>query len=280
MYVKGKLRFAAALILWLSIGVSFGTFGVFAGAKKEAPGERVVKIGIVGDAADQWKPVIAKLAAEGIKIELVEFTEYVQPNRALQDGEIDLNSFQHYAYLNNEINTKGYTLTPIGETLLAPLGLYSQKIKSVSEIKSGDKIALPNDVVNGGRSFRVLEKAGLIAIPESAGPTPSKFDITENPLNLEFVEVEAAQTPRLLPDVTAAFINGGHAVNAGLNPERDSIALEKQSGGSQNPYINIIAARTDRKDDPVFKRVVDEYHTDAVKEVLQTVYKGAFIPAW
>jgi D-methionine transport system substrate-binding protein len=280
MSLKKKLRFAAALTLWLSIGVSFGTFDVFASAKKEAPDEKVVKIGIVGDAADQWKPVIAQLAGEGIRIELVEFTEYVLPNRALQDGEIDLNSFQHYAYLNNEIKTKGYTLTPIGETLLAPLGLYSQKIKSVSEIKEGDKIALPNDVVNGGRSYRVLEKAGLIKIPESAGPTPSKLDITENPLKLDFVEVEAAQTPRLLPDVTAAFINGGHAVNAGLNPERDSIALEKQSGGSQNPYINIIAVRTDRKDDPVFKRIVDAYHSDAVKEVLQTVYKGAFIPAW
>ncbi|MDR0684024.1 MAG: MetQ/NlpA family ABC transporter substrate-binding protein [Spirochaetaceae bacterium] len=280
MFLKKKVQFTIGLILWLSVSVSFGAFSVFAAAKKEAPGERVVKIGIVGDAADQWKPVIAKLAAEGVNIELVEFTEYVQPNRALQDGEIDLNSFQHYAYLENEIKTKGYTLTPIGETLLAPLGLYSQKIKSVSEIKNGDKIALPNDVVNGGRSYRVLEKAGLIKIPESAGPTPSKLDITENPLNLEFIEVEAAQTPRLLPDVTAAFINGGHAVNAGLNPERDSIALEKQSGGSRNPYINIIAVRTDRKDDPVFRRIVDEYHTDAVKQVFQTVYKGAFIPAW
>jgi D-methionine transport system substrate-binding protein len=278
MFAKKKI--AIGLILWFSITVSFGSFSVFASGKKEAAAERVVKIGIVGDAEDQWKPVIAKLAAEGIKIELVEFTEYVQPNRALQDGEIDLNSFQHYAYLNNEIKTKGYTLTAIGETLLAPLGLYSQKIKSVSEIKAGDKIALPNDVVNGGRSFRVLEKAGLIKIPESAGPTPSKLDITENPLNLEFVEVEAAQTPRVLPDVTAAFINGGHAVNAGLNPERDSIALEKQDGGGQNPYINVIAARTDRKDDPVFKRIVNEYRTDAVKEVLQTVYKGAFTPAW
>ncbi|AEF80694.1 MetQ/NlpA family ABC transporter substrate-binding protein [Leadbettera azotonutricia] len=278
MFAKKKI--AIGLILWFSITVSFGSFSVFASGKKEAAAERVVKIGIVGDAADQWKPVIAKLAAEGIKIELVEFTEYVQPNRALQDGEIDLNSFQHYAYLNNEIKTKGYSLTAIGETLLAPLGLYSQKIKSVGEIKAGDKIALPNDVVNGGRSFRVLEKAGLIKIPESAGPTPSKLDITENPLNLEFVEVEAAQTPRVLPDVTAAFINGGHAVNAGLNPERDSIALEKQDGGGQNPYINVIAARTDRKDDPVFKRIVNEYRTDAVKEVLQTVYKGAFTPAW
>ena len=135
MSSKKKGRVIAGLILWLSVSVSFGSFSVFAAAKKEAPGERVVKIGIVGDAADQWKPVITKLAAEGVKIELVEFTEYVQPNRALQDGEIDLNSFQHYAYFDNEIKTKGNTLTPIGETLLAPLGLFSQKIKSVSEIR-------------------------------------------------------------------------------------------------------------------------------------------------
>ncbi|MDR1986246.1 MAG: MetQ/NlpA family ABC transporter substrate-binding protein [Treponema sp.] len=242
--------------------------------------ETVVKIGVVGEYNDQWNPVIEALAKEGVRIELVRFSEYVQPNRALEDGEIDLNAFQHYAYLNNEIKTKGYRLSPIGETLLAPLGLYSRKIQSVAEIKDRDKIAIPNDAVNGGRALRVLEKAGLLTIPESAGPTPTLGDITANPWNIQFVEVEAAQTPRLLDDVTASVINGGHAVDAGLNPEQDSLALERQSGGSQNPYINIIAARTADKDKPLYKKIVDTFHTDAVRQVIHVTYKGAFIPAF
>jgi D-methionine transport system substrate-binding protein len=254
---------------------------VFAGGKKETlPGTTRVRIGIVGEAREQWKPVIAKLAPEGILIEIVDFSDYVTPNRALEDGEIELNSFQHYAFLNNEIATKGYHLTPIGETLIAPLGLYSTKIKSVAELKNRDKIAIPNDVVNGGRALRVLEVAGLITIPVSAGPTPNLSDITSNRLNLEFVEVEAAQTPRLLQDVTASIINGGHAVDFGFNPERDSIALERQIAGSTNPYINVIAARTADKDNPVYKRIVDAYHTPEVKEVFETVYKGAYLAVW
>jgi D-methionine transport system substrate-binding protein len=259
---------------------------VFAGGDKDkasketAPKEKVVKVGVVGENNEQWTPIIEQLKKEGIRLELVKFSEYVLPNRALEDGELDLNAFQHYAYLNNEIKTKGYHLSPIGETLLAPLGLYSKKVTSVKDIKAGDKIAIPNDLVNEGRALRVIEKAGLITIPESAGPTPALTDITAYPLKLQFIEVEAAQTPRLLPDVAASVINGGHAVDAGLNPERDSIALERQSGGSQNPYINIIAARTADKDNAVYKRVVELYHTDIVKNIIQTAYKGAYITAW
>jgi D-methionine transport system substrate-binding protein len=269
-----KKLFIFALIL--GIGAT-----LFAGGGKQAAAvEKVVKIGVVGENNEVWTPVIEALKKEGVRVELVKFSEYVLPNRALEDGEIDLNAFQHYAYLNNEINTKGYKLSPIGETLLAPLGLYSRKVKSVSEIKAGDKIAIPNDLVNEGRALRVLEKAGLITIPEAAGPTPFLTDITDNPLKLEFIEVEAAQTPRLLPDVAASIINGGHAVDAGLNPERDSIALERQTEGAQNPYINIIAARTADKDNPLYLRIVQEYHTDAVRNVIQTEYKGAYIPAF
>jgi D-methionine transport system substrate-binding protein len=257
-----------------------GTLAFAGGAKQEAAKETVVKIGVVGENNEQWAPIIEQLGKEGVRIELVKFSEYVLPNRALEDGELDLNAFQHYAYLNNEVKTKNYHLSPIGETLLAPLGLYSKKVKSVSEIKAGDKIAIPNDLVNEGRALRVIEKAGLIKIPESAGPTPALTDISDNPLKLQFVEVEAAQTPRLLPDVAASVINGGHAVDAGLNPERDSIALERQSGGSQNPYINLIAARTADINNPVYKRIVEVYHTDVVKSIIQTAYKGAYITAW
>lgn len=246
-------------------------------AKEEAV---TVKLGVVGENNEQWEPVIAALAKENIKLELVKFTDYTLPNQALADGEIDLNAFQHYAFLNNEVKDKGLELTAIGETIIAPLGLYSKKVKSVSELKEGDKIAIPNDATNGGRSLKVLEAAGLIKVRPEAGYVPTVNDIVENPKKLEFYEVEAAQTSGLLPDVAAAIINGGHAVDAGLYPQTDAIYLETVSEGSDNPYINIIVARTADKDKDVYKKIVDTFRTDEVAEVIQTAYKGAYLPAW
>ena len=239
-----------------------------------------IKIGVVGENNEQWEPVKAALAKENITLELVKFADYSLPNQALADGEIDLNAFQHYAFLNNEIKTKGLKLTAIGESIIAPLGLYSKKIKSVSELKEGDKIAIPNDATNGGRSLKVLESAGLIKVNPDAGYVPTLKDITENPLKLEFYEVEAAQTSSLLPDVAAAIINGGHAVDAGYFPQTDAIYLETVVQGSDNPYINIIVARTDDKNKELYKKVVDLFRTDEVAEVIKTVYKGAYIPTW
>lgn len=240
----------------------------------------VVKLGVVGENNEQWEPVIEALAKENITLELVKFADYSLPNQALADGEIDLNAFQHYAYLNNEIKDKGLDLTVIGETIIAPLGLYSTKIKNISELKDGDLIAIPSDATNGGRSLKVLEAAGLIKVDPAAGYTPVLSDITENPLNLKFVEVEAANTPSLLPDVAAAIINGGHAVDNGLFPQQDAIYLETVQEGSDNPYINIIVARTADKDNEIYKKVVDEYRTDAVAKVIEEAYKGAYIPTW
>lgn len=239
-----------------------------------------IKLGVVGENNEQWKPVIEALAKENITLELVKFSDYTLPNQALADGEIDLNSFQHYAFLESEVKDKGLKVTAIGETIIAPLGLYSKKIKSISELKEGDKIAIPNDATNGGRSLKVLESAGLIKVNPDAGYVPTVNDIAENPLKLEFYEVGAAQTSGLLPDVAAAIINGGHAVDAGLNPEKDAIYLETVTEGSGNPYINIIAARTADKGNDLYKKVVVAFRTDEVAEVIRTTYKGAYTPAW
>jgi D-methionine transport system substrate-binding protein len=239
-----------------------------------------IKLGVVGENNEQWNPVIAALAKENITLELVKFADYSLPNQALADGEIDLNAFQHYAFLNNEVKDKGLELTAIGETIIAPLGLYSKKIKGVSELKEGDKIAIPNDATNGGRSLKVLESAGLIKVNPDAGFVPTLTDITENPLKLEFYEVEAAQTSSLLPDVAAAIINGGHAVDAGYLPQTDAIYLETVAQGSDNPYINIVVARTADKDKELYKKVLDLFRTDEVAEVIKTAYKGAYIPTW
>ncbi|NLK74062.1 MAG: MetQ/NlpA family ABC transporter substrate-binding protein [Clostridiales bacterium] len=250
----------------------------------EKPGNSVnsvnIKIGVVGENNEQWKPVINTLAKEGINIELVKFADYSLPNQALADREIDLNAFQHYAYLNNEIADKGLKLSVIGETIIAPLGLYSKKVNDVSEIEKDATIAIPSDATNGGRALKVLEAAGLITVDPEVGYTPTITDIIDNPLNIQFYEVEAANTPSLLADVTAAIINGGHAVDNGLNPQRDSIYLEEVSEDSENPYINIIVARTEDKDNEHYQRVVEAFRTEEVAQVIEEAYQGAYIPTW
>jgi len=255
---------------------------VFAGGGKEA-GEgkgTVIKVGLVGEHNEQWEHIVTMLAKEGINLQLVKFADYTIPNQALADGEIDLNAFQHYAFLNNQIREKGYKLSPIGDTIIAPLGLYSVKIKSIRELKNGDKIAIPSDPTNGGRSLKVLETAGLIKVDPKAGYVPEVADIIENRLNIQFIQVEASQTAGLLPDVAVAIINGGHATDHGLNPTKDSIYLETQSVGSNNPYVNIIVARTAEKDNPVYKKVVDAYHSAEVRKIIETVFNGIYVPAW
>ncbi|MDR3243392.1 MAG: MetQ/NlpA family ABC transporter substrate-binding protein [Elusimicrobiota bacterium] len=264
----------------LSLSVIFFTATIFSSCAKKKSNEVIVKIGVNGDMHPQWAKITEIVAKKGIKIELVKFGDYVQPNAALNSGEIDLNAFQHYAYLNNEIKTKGYKIVPIAKTIIAPIGLYSKKIKDVKELKKGDSIAIPNDVVNGGRALLVLQTGGVIKISPTGGALPNKSDIISNPLNIKLIEVEAAQTPRLLDDVTAAFINGGHAVDAGINPARDSLLLERQIEGQENPYINIIAAREADKDNPVYKEIIAVYHSPEVKEVILKEFKGAYQPAW
>lgn len=249
-------------------------------SKTDKGEEVVIKLGVVGENNEQWDPVIEKLAEDNIKLELIKFADYSLPNRALNDGEIDLNAFQHYAYLNKDVESNGYKIEAIGETLVAPLGVFSNKIKDLSELKDGDTIAIPNDATNGGRALKVLEAAGVIKVDPAAGYTPTLNDITENPKNIKFEEVEAANTASLLPDVAAALINGGHAIDNGLNPKTDSIYLEKVEGGSENPYINVIVARTEDKDNENYKKVVEYFRTPEVAQKIEEVYKGAYLPTW
>ena len=289
---KRVLALGAAAVLALSLtacGSSQKTETTAAAADTTAAGSEAaadtsdmpeITLVMAGENNEQWQPVIDKLAEENIDLELVKFADYPLPNRALNDGEIDLNSFQHIAYFEDDCKNNGYDLSIIGETIMAPLGLYSNKIKDVSEIKDGDIIAIPNDATNGGRALKLLESAGLIKVDPAAGYTPTKKDITENPLNLDIKEVEAANTASLLPDVAAAVINGGHAVDNGLNPKEDAIFLESVEEGSDNPYVNIIVARTADKDNELYKKVVDYFRTPEVAKVIEDTYKGAYIPTW
>ncbi len=240
-----------------------------------------VKIGVVGENNEYWQPIIDRLAAEGVKAELVRFSTYPLPNRALEDGEIDLNAFQTGAFLKTESEENGYHLKAIGTTLIAPLGLYSKKIQKITEIKDGDTITVPSDPITTGRALRLLENAGYLKLREEAGYLPGQSDIIENPKNLKFYWVDAANSYGTLDDVTAAFINGGYAVDRGLTPDKDAIYIENTEGwGLENPFVNVIATRESDQNNELFLHIVDLYHTKEVADIIRTTYKGAFIPAF
>ena len=240
-----------------------------------------VKIGHVGESDRAiWKPVQEKLSKEGINVELVSFADYSIPNQALNDGDIDLNAFQHHAYFYNETNTKGYDLAIIGTTYISAMNIYSQKITNVSEVKRGDKVAIPNDPSNGGRALKVLQAAGLIKLKDNAPDNPEVSDIAENPLNIEIVEVEAGSIYSLLPDVACAVINCNYALDFGLNPGTDFIFQDNPRINDNNMYVCLIASRTEDKDNEIYKKIADAYHSPEVEKVYAEEFKGAYLPAW
>lgn len=240
--------------------------------------EDTVRLGVVGEDNDVWEFVADKLEDQGVTLEIVAFSDYSQPNRALADGEIDLNSFQHRIFLENFNEEFGTNIVPIADTNIAPLGIYSEKISNVSEIGQGDQISIPNDVTNGGRALILLQSAGLIDVDPDAGITPTTDDITNNPLDLEIVELDASQTARSLGDVTAAIINSGMAVDAGFVPTEDAIFLEPVDENSE-PYVNIIAAN-EGDDREVFDVIIDAYQAEDTLEVIEETSKGSSIPVW
>lgn len=239
----------------------------------------VVTVGVVGANNDQWDTVNELLEKDNIQVKIVEFAEYKLPNDALNAGEIDLNAFQHKAYLNNEIDQYGYDITVLGDTIIAPLSFYSEKITDISELKEGDKIAVPNDPTNEGRCFKILEAQGVLSVDPEAGYMPELKDITDNPLNLEFVEVGAENTASLLPDVAGAFINGAHASDHGLTPD-DAVCTETVEPGSDNPYINIIACRTADLQNETYLKVLSAYQSAETAQAIQDIYHGLYIPAF
>jgi D-methionine transport system substrate-binding protein len=238
-----------------------------------------VKLGVVGSNNEVWESVQERLKKENIKLEIVEFSDYTQPNAALAEKEIDLNSFQHQFFLDNYNVEHQTDLVSIGNTVSAPLGIYSSKLKEVKEIKKDSEIAIPNDPTNGGRALLLLQTAGLIKVDPAKKQLPTVNDITENKLNLKITELDAAQTARTLEDVAASVINSGMAVDAGFSPEDDAIFLEPVDETSR-PYVNIIVARAEDKDKEVYEKIVTAYQQDATKKVIEETSKGSNIPAW
>ena len=254
-------------------------------AEGTADGTTVVKVGVVGEYNTQWDTVNELLADDNIQVELVKFTDYAAPNSALNDGEIDLNAFQHKAFLANDIKQSGYEIEAIGDTIIAPLSIYNNKdkISSIEDIKDGDIIAIPSDLTNGGRALKLLEKAGIIECDPAKGFVPTKADITKYNVQVEILEAESATLANLLPDCAAAIINGGNAFTAGLNPLTDSIFTEDvnpETNEAVPELINVIAARTADKDNETYKKVVEAYQSDETAKTIEEEYQGAFICSW
>ena len=239
-----------------------------------------VTLGVVGEVNEPWDYVIEELKEkENIEVELVKFTDYTTPNNALAEGEIDLSSFQTEIFMDNYNRDHGTELTTIGYTVMAPLGLYSDKIKDISELKDGDTIAIPNDVSNEGRALILLQTAGLIKLDPEAGLVPTTENVIENKLNLQFQTLESNQTARALQDVTASVINSGMAVDAGFIPSEDAIFLEPVTEDSK-PYYNVIAALAEDINNEVFQTIVAYYQSEGTAKVIEESSKGSQFPVW
>ena len=246
-----------------------------------ATAAQTVRLGLVGGIyEDFWAPAKEELAKEGIDLEFVPFTDYVTPNRALSDGDIELNAFQHDIYLQNEIKEYGYKLTAVGSTFIIPLNLYSRKVKSVADLKDGDVIAIPNDPTNGGRALKVLAAAGIVRLKDGASFSPTKEDIEEYKVKVEISEMAANTIPSVLPDVAAAIINCGYAMDFGLTAED---IVFNDTSVSDREYWNIIVARTADLEDPakveLFRRIVKAFQSPATKAVFDGRFGGQFLPA-
>lgn len=214
--------------------------------------------------------VVDDLAAQGITLEIKEFTDYVTPNDAVEYGEIDANYFQHIPYLESFNTEHGYHLVNAGGIHVEPIALYSKKYSSLSDIPNGAVIAIPNDPTNEGRALLLLQSAGLIKLKDNAGLEAIPLDIVENPKNLKFSEIEAATLPRVLSDVDAAVINGNYAIPAGLVATRDGLFVE----GADSPYVNVIAVKAGNENNPAVKALVEALKSDEVKAYVAEHYKN------
>ena len=217
------------------------------------------------------------LAEQGITLEIVEFNDYIQPNLAVENEELDANYFQHITYMNQFNESDGTHLVSAAGIHYEPLGLYAGKTTSLEELPDGAQIAVPNDTTNEARALLLLQQEGLITLKEGAGITATKADIAENPKNLEIVELEAAQITSRLADVDLAVINGNYAIDASLKMA-DALAVESAEGEAAQAYVNVLAVKEGHENDPAIQALVDALQSDEVKTFMEETYEGAVVP--
>ncbi len=239
--------------------------------------DRPIKVGVSAGPHAEIMEAVKKVAERnGLKIQIVEFSDYMQPNPALDQGDLDANSFQHRPFLEQQLKDRGYKLVAIAPTVTFPIGIYSKRVKSLAQIPDSGKVAIPNDPTNGGRVLALLDKQGVIKLKPGAGIKASVLDIADNPKHLKFIELDAAQLPRSLTDVDAAAVNTNYAIPAGLLPARDAIALED----ADSPYVCLIVVRAKDKDNPALQKLVQAYHSPEVKSFVETKYNKSIIAGW
>ena len=239
--------------------------------------DKPIKIGVTGGPHAQIFEQVKKVAEkDGLKIQIVEFSDYVQPNAALAAGDLDGNSYQHKPYLDAQVKDRGYKIVSVGNTVNFPIGIYSKKVKDLKDLKEGARVGIPNDPTNGGRVLLVFQDKGLIKLKPEAGLKATPLDIVENPKKIKFVEVDAAQLPRTLDDLDASAINTNFALSAGLNPGKDAISQEN----AKSPYVNLLAVREQDKDKPWVAKLVKAYHSEEIRKFIQTEFKGSVIPGF
>ena len=239
--------------------------------------DKSIKVGVTAGPHAQIMEFVKKIAAkDGLKIQIVEFTDYVQPNAALAAGDLDANSYQHLPYLDAQIRDRGYKFSSVGYTITFPMGVYSKKVKALSELKPGARVGVPNDPTNGGRALLLLQAQGVLKLKPNAGLKATPLDIVANPKKLKIIELDAAQLPRSLDDLDAAAINGNYAESAGLNPIKDAIGME----GPKGPYANLIAVRSVDKDQPWVAKLVKAYRSPEVRQFVVTEFKNSVIASW
>ena len=229
-----------------------------------------VTIGVASNDTKAWEKVKELAKKDDIDLEIKHFSDYNVPNKALSDGDIDLNAFQHFAFLDQYKKAhKDTNIEALSTTVLAPLGIYSDKVKNIKDIKKGAQVAIPNDVSNQARVLKLLESAGLIKLKKNFGLNGTTKDIESNPKDLKIKAVDAQQTARALSDVDISVINNGVATKAGKNAKKDPIYLEKASSDAVKPYINVVAVNSKDKDNKTYKKIIELYHSKEAQKALK-----------
>ncbi|MEK3791458.1 MetQ/NlpA family ABC transporter substrate-binding protein [Paenibacillus sp. FSL R7-0204] len=226
--------------------------------------------------AEILKAIAPLLEAQGIKLEIKEFTDYILPNTQLAEKQLDANFFQHKPYLDDQNTKNGTDLVSVTAVHVEPFGAYSKKIKSIDELAEGAKVAIPNDATNGGRALILLAKNGLIKLKDDTNIASTKADITENTKKLDIIELDAAMLPRQLDEVDLALINTNFALDAKLSPTKDALFIE----GGDSPYANLLVARPDNKDSDAIQKLAAALTSPEAKAFIEKQYEGAIVPAF
>ncbi len=250
---------------------------VLVGCSKKESNSNTIRVGATPvPHAEILQIVKDDLQEKGYTLEIKEFTDYIQPNVQVQEGELDANFFQHLPYLEEFNKERNYNLVSVGAVHIEPIGLYSNKIKTISELKDGSILAIPSDATNGARALKILENQGIIKLKDGAGIQATIQDIVDNPKNLVFKELEAAVIPRALEDVELAAINTNYALENNLDPKTAIV----QEEAKDNPYANVLVVKDSNRDNQAIKALIEALQSDKVREFIETKYNGSIISAF